>query len=193
MSVDGTHEGSTQMAYYNLLDRKIYENINSFAKPNQDEPSPINATFGVMNFGTDGTDIILPPLCFSVLLDCGRTPPGYVRPSDSVKIMPTRTAPIFELKSTNKIWGRSSTPLAYRMLISNLAMDGMQLPAPARRSAHHSLRTSQLPQPRPKRPPKPLGATPTSAAAPVSSARPFLARTEECWQNYAAHPRLVRA
>lgn len=122
MSVDGTYEDISQMVYYNLLDLKLYMDTNALAETSQDGPSQTKATFGVMNFSVDGTDIILPPLCFSVLLDCGTTPPGQVRPSDSVKIMPSRTAPIFELKSRNKIPGYVD-----RILVNNLEMHGMQL------------------------------------------------------------------
>ncbi len=113
------------MLYFNLLANQIY--LSNYGEPKDCWRS--QTIFGVLNFSMAGdAAILLPPTCFSVLLDCGTILPGNVQPTDSVKIMPTRTAPIFKLKCwdiTSK--EQISTDKNTMIPVTQLKNHGMQL------------------------------------------------------------------
>ncbi|KJA16365.1 hypothetical protein HYPSUDRAFT_293607 [Hypholoma sublateritium FD-334 SS-4] len=109
---------------YNVLDARIYEDRHLEAQSDymRSTITRQNITFGIMNFGMDGDNVLLPQeqQCFSVMLDCGLIPPGHIYPSDNsnIHIVPTHGAPIFQFGSSRG---------TYRIPRGELERHGLQL------------------------------------------------------------------
>ena len=115
---------SVHIRHYDLLNRTIFDKAAQGIIPTAgwSVNGPRIVNFGVLNFGMDGADILLPPLCLAVALNCGKAIPGHVRPADRMKILEARTPPVFSLESAGN---------RRRIAGNELARHGMQIVVPS--------------------------------------------------------------